>query len=184
MPAQGAPSASLPNPYRVLDVPRDADPATISRAYWHLAKQFHPDRNASALARRLMLVVNEAYEILKNPERRAAFDRATRPLRDAGVLSDPPPAPAPAAAASPAPPAARPVQEPVIEGPLQRRAARHRAEADPLGDHSGRGRTLEFGRYAGHTIAEVAAMDRDYLEWFIRTPLGRAYASEVIAATG
>ena len=43
---------------------------------------------------------------------------------------------------------------------------------------------LEFGRYAGRTVDEVARMDRDWLEWFIRTPLGRPWTSEVRTALG
>ena len=43
---------------------------------------------------------------------------------------------------------------------------------------------MDWGRYAGRTIAEVAAVDPDYLEWLIRTPLGRSFAAEVAAATG
>ena len=179
----GSPSAARPDPYRVLDVPSDADAAVISRAYWKLAKQFHPDRNGSALGRRLMLVINDAYETLKNPERREAYDRAHRSAPGHGVLAD---APRPSATsgydgASPKPPAPPPVPD-VELGPIQRRMAQQRAaEHAPSGPRP-QARTLEFGRYAGRTIPEVAAIDPEYLEWFIRTPLGRSYASEVSPA--
>jgi curved DNA-binding protein CbpA len=41
------------------------------------------------------------------------------------------------------------------------------------------GTVLEFGRYAGWSIAEVAQADPDFLEWLARTPNGRRYQSEI-----
>jgi hypothetical protein len=41
------------------------------------------------------------------------------------------------------------------------------------------GTILEFGRYAGWTIAEVARRDPDYLEWLARTLIGRRYRAEI-----
>jgi curved DNA-binding protein CbpA len=38
---------------------------------------------------------------------------------------------------------------------------------------------LEFGRYAGWSLAEVAVIDRDFLEWLVRTPNGRRYQAEI-----
>ena len=38
---------------------------------------------------------------------------------------------------------------------------------------------LDFGRYAGWSLAEVAAQDDDYIEWLRRTPAGRAYDAEI-----
>jgi len=164
-------------------VPPDADAATISRAYWKLAKQFHPDRNGSALGRRLMLVVNEAYETLKNPERRAAWDRSRQASAGRGLPAESrPPAGPVRTTATPTPPApSLPVVPP--PGPILRRMAQQTGADRDASDGSSRPRTLEFGRYAGRTIREVATMDPDYLQWFIRTPLGRGYAAEV-AATG
>ena len=181
-----APSVTRPDPYRVLDVPRDADAATVSRAYWRLAKQFHPDRNPSPLGRRLMLVVNDAYETLKNPERRAAHDRSVQRAQGGGMLRNAErPADAPASGTHGGHPVPR-SREPVIEtvdGPLLRRAEQHRAATEGPAAPAGRPRRLEWGRYAGRTIAEVAAGDPDYLEWLIRTPLGRSFAADVAAAT-
>jgi curved DNA-binding protein CbpA len=165
--------------YKVLDVPPTADHAAIQAAYRVLAKQFHPDRNPSPLGRRLMLVVNEAYEALKTPTRRAAYDRvrlaSSRTSRPMTIEPRPEPI-HPRTQAAPVPPV--PVEE---LGPLQRRAAAFRpaAAAGPSGT-----RVLEFGRYAGRTVPEIARIDPDYLEWFIRTPLGRPFTQEVRAALG
>jgi curved DNA-binding protein CbpA len=46
------------------------------------------------------------------------------------------------------------------------------------------GRILEFGRFAGWSIPEVARTDPDFLEWFERTPNGRRYRDEIDAALG
>lgn len=38
---------------------------------------------------------------------------------------------------------------------------------------------LDFGRHAGRSIREIAAIDPDYLEWLVRTPSGRAFGDEI-----
>jgi len=64
------------DPYRVLNVPRDADVATIKAAYRTLAKSLHPDRNpGDARAERRFKEVTQAYQILCDPKKRARFDR-------------------------------------------------------------------------------------------------------------
>ena len=70
--------------YDLLRLQRDASPEEVRAAYVARAKRFHPDRNPAVspdLARRLALAmaqINEAYEILKDPVRRAAYDRELR----------------------------------------------------------------------------------------------------------
>lgn len=65
------------DPYRVLGVRKDADAAAIRTAYRRLALLHHPDRNGgSKEAERRFREVAEAYEILRDPLRRAAYDRA------------------------------------------------------------------------------------------------------------
>jgi curved DNA-binding protein CbpA len=44
-----------------------------------------------------------------------------------------------------------------------------------------RGAILDFGRYAGWSLSEVAATDPDFLEWLARTPRGRRYQAEIDA---
>jgi curved DNA-binding protein CbpA len=46
------------------------------------------------------------------------------------------------------------------------------------------GRVLEFGRFAGWSIPEVARSDPNYLEWLARTPNGRRYQGEIEDALG
>ncbi len=72
------------NHYEVLGVPMGADPAEIRRAYLHLARRHHPDRNVSAdaatqgRARRKMAEVNAAWAVLGDPDRRRHYDEDVR----------------------------------------------------------------------------------------------------------
>jgi molecular chaperone DnaJ len=62
--------------YDVLGVARDADEAALKSAYRKLAMQFHPDRNpGDGEAETRFKEVSEAYEALKDPQKRAAYDR-------------------------------------------------------------------------------------------------------------
>jgi curved DNA-binding protein len=60
--------------YATLEVPRDADADTIRKAYRRLARKYHPDISKEPQAEARFKDVGEAYETLKDPERRAAFD--------------------------------------------------------------------------------------------------------------
>jgi len=61
--------------YDVLGVPRDASVEDIKKAFRKLAFQYHPDRNANDGAADKFKEVNEAYEILSDADKRAAYDR-------------------------------------------------------------------------------------------------------------
>lgn len=70
--------------YKVLGVSREADDRTIKRAYRQLTKQHHPDKAASQgvskeEAEKKMASINEAYEVLSDPELRARFDNGDDP---------------------------------------------------------------------------------------------------------
>ncbi|KAH9017718.1 hypothetical protein EDB85DRAFT_2014955 [Lactarius pseudohatsudake] len=62
--------------YKVLGVARDADEKTIKKAYRKAALSAHPDKGGSEAK---MAVVNEAYEVLSNPELRQRFDNGDDP---------------------------------------------------------------------------------------------------------
>ncbi len=60
--------------YEVLGVERDADEAQIKRAYRKLALQNHPDRNSDPEAQERFKEAGEAYEVLRDPEKRRIYD--------------------------------------------------------------------------------------------------------------
>ncbi|HWD14765.1 molecular chaperone DnaJ [Pseudochrobactrum sp. sp1633] len=62
--------------YETLGVVRTADDKVIKTAYRKLAMQYHPDRNPNDTeAERKFLELGEAYDVLKDPQKRAAYDR-------------------------------------------------------------------------------------------------------------
>lgn len=61
--------------YQALGVPRDASADDIKRAYRKLARKYHPDVNSSAEASTRFKAAGEAYDVLRDPEKRAAYDR-------------------------------------------------------------------------------------------------------------
>ncbi|MCL0074473.1 DnaJ domain-containing protein [Dehalococcoidia bacterium] len=65
-----------PDYYAVLQVRPQADREVIGAAYRRLAAKYHPDVNPSPDAADKMKQLNEAYEVLSDPARRAAYDRS------------------------------------------------------------------------------------------------------------
>jgi molecular chaperone DnaJ len=62
--------------YSTLGVSRDASDDEIKKAYRKLAMQYHPDRNGGAKdAEERFKVITEAYDVLRDPQKRAAYDR-------------------------------------------------------------------------------------------------------------
>lgn len=65
------------DPYKVLRVDKDADDETIRRSYKKLALKYHPDKNqGSETAQKRFQAISAAYDILRDPEKRKAYDKA------------------------------------------------------------------------------------------------------------
>lgn len=61
--------------YEILGVPRDASPDDLKAAFRRLARQYHPDVNKEADAEERFKEINEAYQVLSDPQKRTHYDR-------------------------------------------------------------------------------------------------------------
>lgn len=68
------------DPYVVLGVPRQAPAEEIARAYRRAARASHPDIGGAESAERFQ-AVSDAYDVLRDPHRRAVYDRSHPPAR-------------------------------------------------------------------------------------------------------
>ena len=76
--------------YKVMGVARDATEAQIKQAYRKLARKYHPDVSKEKDAEARFKEVGEAYEVLKSPEKRAAYDRLGKDYRPGEDFRPPP----------------------------------------------------------------------------------------------
>ncbi|MSZ77570.1 MAG: DnaJ domain-containing protein, partial [Actinobacteria bacterium] len=71
--------------YDLLGVARDADADAIKKAYRRLARQLHPDVNPDPETQEKFKEVSRAYEVLSDPQKRAAYDRGGDPFGGGGA---------------------------------------------------------------------------------------------------
>ena len=72
--------------YEILGVAKSADAEELKRAYRKLAMQWHPDRNpGDKSAEHKFKDINEAYDVLKDDQKRAAYDRFGHAAFEAGL---------------------------------------------------------------------------------------------------
>lgn len=172
------------DPYRTLQVDPEADDEVIRAAYRGLARKYHPDLTTVADAAARMAAINAAWELIGDPDARRRYDRsrAIRPDPDAPARSSG--STPPSATTAPRPP--EEVSRDWTSGrsstgsgydPSMRAADGFGAAGPPPGRPSGS--VLNFGRYAGWSLAEIARTDLEYIEWLDRTPIGRPYRDEI-----
>jgi curved DNA-binding protein len=76
--------------YQTLGVARDATAEDIKKAFRKLARKYHPDVSKEADAESRMRDVNEAYAVLSDPEKRAAYDQVSRGYQPGQDFRPPP----------------------------------------------------------------------------------------------
>lgn len=76
--------------YKVMGVARDAKPDELKRVYRRLARKYHPDVSKEPNAEARFKEVQEAYEVLKDPEKRAAYDQLGSQWRPGQQFTPPP----------------------------------------------------------------------------------------------
>jgi curved DNA-binding protein len=193
-----------PDLYKLLQVDSEADPEVIQAAYRRLAQKFHPDLAAGPEAAERMVAINGAWEVLGDPIRRAEYDRQREQARatpdpSPGTAGAAPGAPAHAGASRPAAPrrpvagAGMPPPEPIssnwtsgrsnVGGGYDERSMRRPDGEGAAGPPPGRpeGSVVNFGRYSGWSLGEIAGRDLEYLEWLDRMTIGRLYRDEIDA---
>ena len=186
-----------PDPYKVLQVDSEAEDEVIQAAYRRLAQKYHPDVAPGPETAVRMAAINVAWETLRDPGRRAAFDLARRlerraAERRAGAAPETPMPPARSSPGAPSPSGARPAEAVSSDwstgrssqgsgyDPSQMRTADALGAAGPPpGDPAGS--VLTFGRYAGWSLGEISRRDLEYVEWLDRMPIGRPYRDEIDA---
>lgn len=187
------------DPYKTLQVDPEAEDEVIQAAYRRLARKYHPDLAPGDEAAARMAAINAAWELIGDPTARAAFDR-----RRSATTSTPPtgapPSPrssGPAAATPPGhsgsstgPAAGQRPPETVSPDWTSGRSSfgggydesmRQSDGYGSAGPPPGRpwGTVLNFGRYAGWSLGEIARRDVEYIEWLDRAPIGRNYRQEL-----
>jgi curved DNA-binding protein CbpA len=141
--------------YKKLQVDPQADSEVIRAAYHALARKYHPDAGGDV---RHMVEFNDAWAVLSNPGLRAAYD-----IERTQVVAPP---------------------QPETAHPLGRRNAEAVRAAEsglPARGAHDTSSILDFGRYSGWSVAQVVKSDPDYLEWLVRTAIGRRLTGEVKA---
>jgi curved DNA-binding protein CbpA len=185
------------NPHDVLGVPRTASQATIKAAWRKLARANHPDLTqsdpaAAERATRRMAEINRAYA-----ELRSAFPADADGEAGAGRGTWPP-APKPTRPVTgrvdttatfrprntttgprlrhdPKPPATsdrlrrEPLRASQPNGPLHRRRQRNFRPPEPPSLSAARAWPIEFGKFHGHTLGQVADFEPTYIDWLART---------------
>jgi curved DNA-binding protein CbpA len=190
--------AEMPDPdlYRILQVHPEADPEVIQAAYRRLAQRHHPDAAGGSESR--MAELNAAYAVLIDPVRRAEYDRQRADGGIGGGRADR----TPPMEGSPFPSGGRageagsgrgPVVPPEETSPYwgsgrnpvgtryDPRTMARRQETGSAGPPPGQpsGSVINFGRYAGWSLGEIARRDLDFLEWLDRMTIGRPYQQEI-----
>ncbi len=186
------------DPYKVLQVDPEAEDEVVQAAYRRLAQKYHPDVAGPEGSAR-MATINAAWELLREPSGRAAYDRERRAAQREAERAATQARPSSSSTASPAGGGGAPTPGRTAPRPPEavssdwssgrsstgsgydpsrmRAPDGFGAAGPPPGDPSGS--LVTFGRYAGWSLGEIGRRDVDYLEWLDRMPIGRPYRDEI-----
>jgi hypothetical protein len=185
------------DPHDVLGVPRDAGQSTIKAAWRRLARAHHPDLTpddpaAAERATRRMAEINRAYAELRaawsgggaadGNGRRAHWPPEPRPTRPVTGRVDTTATFRPRNTTTG--PRARPMGHPPSRtdrlrreplrasqptGPLDRRRQRNFRPPEPPSLDAARAQPIQFGKFHGHTLGQIADFEPTYIDWLART---------------
>ena len=150
---------NIKDPYEILQVHPSAVPEVIEAAYRALALLHHPDRSDEPSADSAMADLNWAYAVLREPDLRASYDGNQVPI---------------------------PVDEPPSTGAatLSERVAEVTEAAIERDAENPANTTLDFGRFAGMTLRQIARIEPAYLEWLKRHSSGIRYRHQIDKVLG
>ena len=142
--------------YKILEVDPQAEPEVIQSSYRALARRVHPDVTGEDED---MKRLNQAWEVLKDPARRAMYDHQ----REGDLVQA--------------------AKREHVESAGVHAITRDLNSRDPnwAGPPPGNayGTIVPFGRYKGWSVAEIARFDPDWLDWLTRVPSGRRFKAEI-----
>lgn len=168
--------------YKVLQVDPEASPEVITAAFRVLARRLHPDRDLTGVHEIRMAELNRAYGVLRVVDRRRSYDleRVQRLSPMGPGLQEEEAAPVhvrqPTRGTSVD---GTPDGDSMLSG-LGRMASGSTSAQEPrLGAWTPGDTQLDFGRYAGWTLRDIARRDEAYLRWLARHSSGIRFRGEI-----
>ena len=161
-----------PTLYQLLMVDAGVDDDVLTVVYRRLVQRTNLAYEDDARRRERLSVIEHAYAVLHDPDRRRRYD-----LRVAGIPArDAEPVTTRTVAVLPVEP---PRQAIPVEAHREEVPVKPASTPVPIVGTGGGARLLDFGRYAGWSLRQVALRDPDYLEWLRRTPGGRHFQADI-----
>ena len=170
--------------YQVLQVDPEASPEVITAAYKVLAKRWHPETDLTGVHEIRLAELNRAYGVLKSAPTRRAYDEE-RVLR----MNPMGPGPEPEAVLTPI----------AVPPPVRHTSADGTPDGDSMLSRNGGpspvitsaeisftsgDMRLDFGRYEGWSLYDLAKKDPAYLRWLARHSSGLRFRREISLVLG
>ena len=151
------------DPYEILQVHTNAQPEVIEAAYRTLARLRHPDRTDDPDADSAMAELNWAYTVLREPSLRASYDHSRAAI----------------AVEQPSPTNGASAHDESGHTTLSERVAHATEAAIGRDAQNPANTTLDFGRFSGMTLRQIARVEPSYLEWLRRHSSGVRYRQQI-----